>query len=377
MPIYPRVKTENPAKADDPAIPDSIFKRAKEKQVLQWLYANAHTYEKKHGLPKGTLLALAGHESGHYQKASASGTGPKGLFQMTEKMARHYGLKVGDGVDERLDLAKTTDAAAQLLGENLKQHKGDMLKALAQYNGGSAAPKWIDGRTHLYNSNNGNPGELYGFLRGVANYAKEWGNEQLYDTLLPSYSARRDQVLKMKESLNAKGYNIPVDGSWGKKQEKIWNEAKQKHADLDPAPKQETPAPSPIKKYMDPDFKLLAKKFAEPPKIKEEETPVPKTPENVSEKTERTEPKKERVATQRDKREIRVFEQGGRIVQESEGSEDLPLQGEERIYSIKDTGKLVRMAKKATDEKGLMELGEFIYKATKKQDEREPEFTES
>ena len=367
MPIYPN-RSENPLDANPVKIPDSIYKRAKEKETLEWLYKNAAAYEKKYGLPSGVLLALAGHESAHYQKAVASGTGPKGLFQLAERTARAYGLNVGNGIDDRLDLSKSTDAAARLLKDNLKQHKGDVLKALAQYNGGSRAPDFTNGRTHLYDPGNGNPGELYGFLRGVANYAREWGNQELYDRLYPSYSERRQEVIRMKEKLQDKGYDVKVDGSWNKKLQTMWDEAKKVHHDLDPE-NFEIPEPAKAKFIAPVDI-------PDSSDIQGPKNPAEPEQETIADPPKKTEAPNKPAETKRDPKEVRVYEGGGRLVQKANGSEDLPLQGEERIYSIPDTKKIVEMATSAESEEDLRKLGEFVYKATKKQDEKDPEMTE-
>lgn len=52
------------------------------------------------------------------------------------------------------------------------------------------------------------------------------------------------------------------------------------------------------------------------------------------------------------------------------------LQGKERIYSREDTMAMVQMATSAQSTKQLMELGKFIYDATKKQDSNPIQYTD-
>lgn len=344
---------DNPLSVEGGDIPASILARAKEKEVLEWLYAHAGDYETKYGLPKGILLALAGHESGHYQRAAASGTGPRGLFQLSRGMAKAYGLKLDAVTDERLDLAKTTDAAARLLSDNLRQHKGDILKALAQYNGGSEAPKWLDGRAHLYDSKNGNPGELHGFLKGVASYAREWGNMELYGLISKGY---------------AQSENVGSDPG----------QAPGKTAETAVAGPVVTPPKATLSFGSAPvpdSFRQAENPGAQQPSGQgaEEEQPgaEPQTPDQ-----QKAVPKPQ-PSKVRDPREIRIYEEGGKLVQTAEGAPSIPLQGAERIYSIEDTRQIIRLAQQAQTPEALIALGQFVYKATKKQDARTPEFTDS
>ncbi len=53
------------------------------------------------------------------------------------------------------------------------------------------------------------------------------------------------------------------------------------------------------------------------------------------------------------------------------------LSGPQRIYSRTDTAKIIEMASKAETPRQLLELGRFVYDATKAQDKREPEYTDS
>jgi hypothetical protein len=73
--------------------------------------------------------------------------------------------------------------------------------------------------------------------------------------------------------------------------------------------------------------------------------------------------------------ETRIYKNGGALFQTSEGKEPIPLQGEERVYSITDTKQMIKLSLDAKTDKDLIELGKFFCKATKKQDKRKPEYT--
>jgi hypothetical protein len=87
------------------------------------------------------LLAVPIVESGYenlpqIEKRTPSG-GPygAGMWMFIKQTARHYGLRVNDQVDERLDVEKETDAAMRLLAANRLRFK-DWHLSLAAYNEG-------------------------------------------------------------------------------------------------------------------------------------------------------------------------------------------------------------------------------------------------
>lgn len=66
---------------------------------------------------------------------ATSPVGAKGLWQFTYRAGRHYGLRINSFVDERMDLYKSTDAAARYLRDAYAAF-GDWTLAICAYNCG-------------------------------------------------------------------------------------------------------------------------------------------------------------------------------------------------------------------------------------------------
>ncbi|MBR5724129.1 MAG: lytic transglycosylase domain-containing protein [Bacteroidales bacterium] len=87
----------------------------------------------KNGIPED-LKYLMAIESNLDPKAYSS-AGAAGLWQFMKATGRGYGLEVGDEVDERYHIAKSTEAACKYLKEAYAKYK-DWMTVAASYNAG-------------------------------------------------------------------------------------------------------------------------------------------------------------------------------------------------------------------------------------------------
>jgi membrane-bound lytic murein transglycosylase D len=75
-----------------------------------------------------------------YNPRALSHAGARGMWQFMPATARRYGLRVGKGVDERLDPEKSTRAAAEYFEDliGIFGGKRSVMLAMAAYNAGEA-----------------------------------------------------------------------------------------------------------------------------------------------------------------------------------------------------------------------------------------------
>jgi hypothetical protein len=92
----------------------------------------------QYGIDPALVLAMISQESGGKTSVTSS-KGARGLMQLMPRTAQAYGLKVGNGVDERTDPVKSLEAGLHYFSDLLKAFNGDIKLALAGYNAGQGA----------------------------------------------------------------------------------------------------------------------------------------------------------------------------------------------------------------------------------------------
>lgn len=100
------------------------------------------------GINPAILLSQIYQES-RFKKDALSSKGARGVAQFMPDTARAYGLKVGNGVDERLDIEKAVPAMADLMNELIIKF-GDIRTGLAAYNAGEGAVNKYGGNIPPY-----------------------------------------------------------------------------------------------------------------------------------------------------------------------------------------------------------------------------------
>ena len=94
---------------------------------------------RQYGVPRA-LLAIPFVETGWRNFPPGPPYYGVGLWQFVRTTARAYGLRVDEKVDERLDVAKATDAAMRLLARHHRRFRNWGL-AIVAYNGGEGATR--------------------------------------------------------------------------------------------------------------------------------------------------------------------------------------------------------------------------------------------
>ncbi|MBP9837364.1 MAG: lytic transglycosylase domain-containing protein [Proteobacteria bacterium] len=108
-------------------VKEALPRRKKYLPVMQEIF-------KKYGLPI-ELINIAFVESRYIPTARSKDGYTTGMWQLSKVTARNYGLRVDGKVDERLDVRKSTEAAARFLAA-LYDNFGDWYLVMAAYNSG-------------------------------------------------------------------------------------------------------------------------------------------------------------------------------------------------------------------------------------------------
>ena len=125
-----------------PFVQEYIRKQGKELEKMKgWGQPYFDVYDNilpRYGVP--TELKYLSVIESHLQSGLRSWAGAVGPWQLMDYEAKRFGLRVGNGIDERTDYYKSTEVAAKLLKELYDQF-GDWLLVVAAFNGGAGRVK--------------------------------------------------------------------------------------------------------------------------------------------------------------------------------------------------------------------------------------------
>lgn len=119
---------------DRPHMVAALGRSRKDVTTIQSILQEAHLP------PDLAYMAVVESALGSTNRSSA---GAVGAWQFTPVTAKTYGLRIGQGVDERLDIRKSTQAACKLLRDLILDFGSgsSVMLALAAYNSGTARVK--------------------------------------------------------------------------------------------------------------------------------------------------------------------------------------------------------------------------------------------
>lgn len=143
MPDFDYSAIAKPLGADVPLVKPSRLAHTTGRPDLDPLYEQTG---EKYGIDPNLLLEQGRQESINFKPSVVAGRldspkGARGVSQFMPDTARQYGLRVGGGIDERTDPAKSIDAQARLMKSLLDRFGGDERAALAAYNSGTNLPR--------------------------------------------------------------------------------------------------------------------------------------------------------------------------------------------------------------------------------------------
>jgi hypothetical protein len=140
--LVDRYLRKHPVYADRVALPSDfkLLRTSSGDSKLDGLYEQAgreHNVDPNLLLEQGRVESVNFNPKYIYQKGATSPKGAGGISQFMPGTAPSYGLRVGNGVDDRYDPAKAIPAQARMMRELLDKHNGNYDAALAAYNSGS------------------------------------------------------------------------------------------------------------------------------------------------------------------------------------------------------------------------------------------------
>ncbi|MBK7872043.1 MAG: lytic transglycosylase domain-containing protein [Saprospiraceae bacterium] len=136
-----------------------------------------------------------------------SPAGAKGLWQFMDYTARQYKLQINEYVDERLDLMRSTDAAARLLVDLHKQFD-DWLLVLAAYNCGPGKVRKAIRRADCNNYweiEQYLPRQTQGYILSFISAAYVVAYSERHGLKVNPHAVEELSVLKIRDSIHLQG----------------------------------------------------------------------------------------------------------------------------------------------------------------------------
>jgi tape measure domain-containing protein len=153
----------------------------------------------QYGIDPALIRAMISQESGG-KHAVTSNKGARGILQLMPATAQAYGLKVGNGVDERTNPILNLRAGIQYMADLLDMFKGDVRLALAGYNAGEGAVQKYGNTIPPYK-------ETQNYVRSImANYERMKGQDGLASTDQTEILQLRAAIASLQKSIDSLQY---------------------------------------------------------------------------------------------------------------------------------------------------------------------------